>query len=270
MASALAHFRSAFTLFVVYLTTAAFVFFGAAIGSHQQWSARLLASLIAADGLCDLGLAVYLRFVRRTPHRNEPLFFLVSSLTAAVGGFALWRALSLAFTASAALLIIIGRRWLKPQLFEAWWVSAGFSNFAVGPQGDAELDAANAEAVATVPEFLRRLSSPGTDPTSAAVKMALPVPGGTEHVWLAGIRCEGDEFVGTLDNEPTPATGMHVGAELRVRQSAISDWKLIEQGRLVGGFTIRHFVNRMPARQRAAFVDRLPFTLGHEPIPPST
>ncbi|HKG94006.1 MAG TPA: DUF2314 domain-containing protein [Gemmatimonadaceae bacterium] len=142
------------------------------------------------------------------------------------------------------------------------------NNVVVLPADDPGMNAAKAQAVATVAEFLRRLSAPGANVASAAVKTALPVPGGTEHVWLSQIRCEGNEFVGVVDNNPYPDSGVRAGDERRVRQDAISDWKIVEGGHLVGGFTIRYFRDRMPARQRAALDAALPFTIGPEPIPP--
>jgi uncharacterized protein YegJ (DUF2314 family) len=136
------------------------------------------------------------------------------------------------------------------------------------PEDDPGLNAAKAEAVATVPEFLRRLAAPGVDMSSAAVKAVLPVPGGTEHVWLTGIRYESGHFVGTVDNEPSAESGVRPGQEIRVGESEISDWKLVEKGLLVGGFTIRYFLSLMPARQRAALDAGLPFTIGPQAIPP--
>lgn len=140
-------------------------------------------------------------------------------------------------------------------------------NVVTLPDDDPGLNAAKAEAVATVPEFLRRLSTPGVDLASAAIKTALPVPGGTEHVWLTGVRYEGGEFVGTVDNTPSAESGVASGQVVRVKPAEISDWKLVHQGLLVGGFTIRYFVSRMPASQRRALAAGLPFKIGSEVIP---
>ena len=142
-------------------------------------------------------------------------------------------------------------------------------NVAALPADDPGLQAAKSDAVATVPEFLRRLAAPGTDLESAAVKAPLEVPGGTEHVWITGLRYENGEFVGTVDNVPTQAAKVRAGDTVRVPQSQISDWKLVERGELVGGFTIRYLMSRMPAKQRDAIYAGLPFTIGPEPIPPT-
>ena len=72
--------------------------------------------------------------------------------------------------------------------------------------------------------------------------------------------------VGRVDNQPRRATGLSVGDTIRVRQSDIGDWKLVEDGQLVGGYTIRCLMKRMPARQRNAMLAALPFLVGDEPI----
>jgi uncharacterized protein YegJ (DUF2314 family) len=151
--------------------------------------------------------------------------------------------------------LLFGRRWIN-------------GNVVTLPDDDPGLNAAKAEAVATVPEFLRRLAAPGADLASASVKAALPVASGTEHVWLTRIRHEAGHFVGTVDNDPSEESGVRSGQEIRVRESEISDWKLVEKGQLVGGFTIRYFMSLMPARQRAALDAGLPFTIGPQAIPP--
>lgn len=265
--------RLALKLFAVHLAVSVFVYVAAEGAPGQHWSARTLASLLAADGICDVGLAAYLRFVRRRPRRNEALFLVTALATAAAGWFAVRNALSLALVAGVAVGIIVVQRWLKPYIFDAWWAAEGgpsAGNFVQLRADDPGLAAAKAQAVATIPEFLRRLSAPGADVTSAAVKAPLPVPGGTEHVWLSGIRCEGNEFVGMVANHPSPETGTVLGTTVRVRHSEISDWKIVERGQLVGGFTIRYFLSRMPPAQRAALNADVPFTIGPEPIPRAT
>src|SRR5688500_20317350 len=104
--------------------------------------------------------------------------------------------------------LLLGRRWS--------------SNVVTLPEDDPGLNAAKAEAVATIPEFLRRLAAPGADLGSAAVKAPLAVPGGTEHVWLIDIRHENGEFVGRVDNHPSAAAGVQSGQTVRVRESEIS------------------------------------------------
>jgi uncharacterized protein YegJ (DUF2314 family) len=261
--------RLAFNLFAVFAAVAASAFYAAGAVTGQHWSVRALGSLLFAHAVRDLGVAAYLRLFHARPRRSEGLFLVLALMTGATGWYALRHPVSLALVAGATLAIVFARLVLRPWLFDPWWAGSGDGNVVTLPADDPGLAEAKAQAVATVPEFLRRLAAPGADVASAAVKAPLPVPGGTEHVWLAGVRCEGGEFVGTVDNEPSPKTGVRSGDTVRVRHSEISDWKLVENGRLVGGFTIRYFMSRMPAKQRAALSAALPFTVGPEAIPPA-
>jgi uncharacterized protein YegJ (DUF2314 family) len=237
-------------------------------GEGQHWSARALASFLAAQGICAFGLVAYVRFVHKRPRRNEILFLIIASARAVVGWYAIRNAFSFALVATVAVAFMLVRRWLRRYLFDPWLQEARDPNFIVFPADDAGLEEAKAQARATLPEFLRRLSAPDADRSSAAVKAPLPVPGGTEHVWLSGIQCEGDQFVGTVENHPSAETGVQMGAIVRVAQAEISDWKLVERGQLVGGFTIRYFMSLMQPAQRAAVQAGLPFAIGSEAVPP--
>jgi hypothetical protein len=75
------------------------------------------------------------------------------------------------------------------------------------------------------------------------------------------VRYEGRAFFGTLDNEPSADIGFVIGATVRVHESDISDWKLIDNGRLVGGYTIRYIRSRMTKRQREYVDANLPYTI---------
>jgi uncharacterized protein YegJ (DUF2314 family) len=142
-------------------------------------------------------------------------------------------------------------------------------NMAMARADDEGLAAAKSQAVSTLPEFLRRLSSPGIERSTIAVKAPIAVDGGSEHVWLSNIRVEGDAFVGTIDNNPHPRTGKRAGDTLRVARSEISDWRLVENGVLVGGYTIRYFMSRMPAKQRAVMLASFKFRIEDDPIRPA-
>lgn len=174
---------------------------------------------------------------------------------------ALLRILLVLLLALVTLPIRLPLRWLRNRF--------GPPSNMVGIRGDdPALVAARDEARATVPEFLRRFEAPGADRESAAVKAGLPLPdGSTEHVWLEAIRHEDGVFVGRVGNDPDPATGVRAGDEWRVAATEISDWKLVEAGQLVGGYSIRLFLSRMPERHRRAFEEAVPFAIGDVAIP---
>ena len=120
-------------------------------------------------------------------------------------------------------------------------------------QNDPDMQAAIRRAKESVQEFLHRLAAPPSSQSSAAVKVALEEQGVTEHAWLAEARIEGDHFVGRLDNDLVQIRRWRAGDMVRVPQTALSDWLAIDNGRLVGGFSIRLLRDRMPPAERARF-----------------
>ncbi|HYD54974.1 MAG TPA: DUF2314 domain-containing protein [Gemmatimonadaceae bacterium] len=129
---------------------------------------------------------------------------------------------------------------------------------------DAGMNEAIAHARSTVGGFVARLDDPaGID--RQAVKVPLPVVGGgSEHVWLADVRLEDGLLVGTIGNAPERALGFREGELLRTKPEQISDWSYVEDGRLVGGFTVRHLRNCLSPRERRKLDAALPFTIEEE------
>lgn len=121
------------------------------------------------------------------------------------------------------------------------------------------------KARATLPEFIAGLSSPGVDRDSAAIKAPLRTPGGgEEHVWINDLRYEDGVFIGRVDSATEGDSGAAEGSEHRVPAAEISDWKLVQDGELLGGYSIRFFMTRMTDAQRAAFASAMPFRIPAE------
>lgn len=82
-----------------------------------------------------------------------------------------------------------------------------------------------------------------------------------EHVWTTPVRFEADEYYGTLDNEPYQIKKYVVGDELHAPVDQISDWMYVEDGKLVGGYTLRVVRDSLTKEQQAAFDSNLPFKI---------
>jgi uncharacterized protein YegJ (DUF2314 family) len=73
-----------------------------------------------------------------------------------------------------------------------------------------------------------------------------------EHIWLTNVRESEAGFVGEINNEPLNLTNLRLGQSVSVPTAEVSDWFVIRDGVLRGGFTIRVLRNRMsPEEQRA-------------------
>jgi uncharacterized protein YegJ (DUF2314 family) len=113
-------------------------------------------------------------------------------------------------------------------------------------QGDAGMNAAIAEAQATLPLFLANvLDVDGNGSDMALVKVGFPTVNSSEmdveHIWVAPFARQPDgSFIGLLANEPVALGDLVAGDQVSFDQSMISDWHLTApSGRSWGSFTSR-------------------------------
>lgn len=113
-------------------------------------------------------------------------------------------------------------------------------------QDDAAMNAAIAEAQATLPLFLANaLDAEGNGSDMALLKVGFPTVEGSatevEHIWVAPFaRREDGSFTGLLANEPVALGNLTEGDQVDFDQSMISDWHVTApSGRYWGSFTSR-------------------------------
>ena len=125
---------------------------------------------------------------------------------------------------------------------------------------DPQMEAAIQNARSTVDQFITAFSNP--QPSQADFALKLPVTDGdhTEHLWVLPSRYESGTFRGTINNEPFQVKTVKLGDEVDFDKGDISDWKYVEDGKLVGGYTIRVLRDRMSDEDRAALDNSVPFT----------
>jgi uncharacterized protein YegJ (DUF2314 family) len=66
---------------------------------------------------------------------------------------------------------------------------------------------------------------------------------------------------GTIANDAEETRLVKMGQKVSLNISEISDWKYQDGKKLIGGFTIRYFVNKMPPKEREAFLKEEGFEL---------
>jgi uncharacterized protein YegJ (DUF2314 family) len=73
-----------------------------------------------------------------------------------------------------------------------------------------------------------------------SVKLPFPTrKNGTEHIWVAVTRIDGDTVHGTLANEPADIDGKKLGDAVSGKVAQLSDWLFVRDGTMVGGFTVK-------------------------------
>lgn len=123
------------------------------------------------------------------------------------------------------------------------------------------------------PRRPRWLPSPSTCnlPTAAqtyfAVKArfaAADAAGDYEHLWLYDITPTPAGFIGRIGNEPLYATHLRLDEQVTVSTADISDWMIIENGVLKGGYTMRVLRDRLSPHEREQFDASIDFKILEE------
>ena len=127
---------------------------------------------------------------------------------------------------------------------------------------DPAMNAAIARAQATSAEFVRAFHEhkPGT--TEFYVKKPYPTPSGSkEHMWIAVSDEKNGVLTGTVANKAEETREVKNGQQVTLNISEISDWKYQDGKKLVGGYTIRYFIDQMSPKDRAEFLKQAGFEL---------
>jgi uncharacterized protein YegJ (DUF2314 family) len=125
---------------------------------------------------------------------------------------------------------------------------------------DPKMNAAIAKARSTVGQMVDALKSPNGR-SDFAVKMPFSQGGRGEHMWVQPVEFSGGRFTGTLANDPVTVKSMKAGQEVSAPRDEISDWMYVENGKLVGGYTLRVLRDTLSAKERSEFDQSVPFQI---------
>ena len=120
---------------------------------------------------------------------------------------------------------------------------------------DAAMNAAIAKAKATIGDFVQAFhaAKPGT--SEFFVKKPYRNPGdGAEHMWIRVDEEKDGVIKGVVANEAEETKEVKLGDAVVLNLSEISDWKYQDGKKLIGGYTVRYFFERMNPQERAAFL----------------
>jgi uncharacterized protein YegJ (DUF2314 family) len=113
-----------------------------------------------------------------------------------------------------------------------------------------------AKARLTVNQFIAALKKPKPGQKEFAFKMTL---GGKEGVWLNNVAVKNGMIAGKMTQDSRTSPSIKRGSTQQVKPTQISDWMFIENGKLVGGYTIRLARDHMAPEQRKVFDKSQPF-----------
>ncbi len=126
---------------------------------------------------------------------------------------------------------------------------------------DPELNAAMDKARDRVGKFVKNFVAQQPEQSHFAVKK-LYVDGDTEDLlWLVDLEFDGVEFKGKLRNGSKLLDGLNKDDPAHVSVEALADWMFIEDGELVGGYTIRMKFDQLDDAKKRRFLSNKPYTI---------
>lgn len=118
---------------------------------------------------------------------------------------------------------------------------------------DAEMNEAIKKANESIDQFKNALLNMDPKYNYFALKARFNTEEGGEHIWLGNVWLKNDMFYGVVDNLPVATSDVQLGDTVQVLSERISDWMMIENQRLIGGYTIRLLRKRMTEDERKQF-----------------
>src|SRR5438128_7014952 len=128
-------------------------------------------------------------------------------------------------------------------------------------EDDKDMNAAMEKARKSVDKFIKAFQKQRKGQSDFGVKMAIRDGKKVEHFWVEITRFDGNQFEGTISNEPTMVTTVQSGDLVKVEKNRIEDWMYVEKGKLVGGYTVRVLRDRLSSGERKALDDSLPYKI---------
>ena len=115
---------------------------------------------------------------------------------------------------------------------------------------DPEMDAAIQASKSTLPEFLRIFERQDAATSDFALKVHYDDGPQPEHLWLANLSNQNGKPYGVVSNLPEFTKAVKEGETVVVDTSKVSDWKYVQNHRLVGGRTIKVLRNHLSPEER--------------------
>ena len=129
------------------------------------------------------------------------------------------------------------------------------------PATDTELEAAIEQARETLDTFVERLATPHADRTFVAIKVRFfPPDESPQDIWVDDVTYTDGVLRGHMGDD-IPSLKLEAGEKITVAEKDIIDWMIVEEGKLIGGYTIRLAVQRMSTEERERFFETLDYSI---------
>jgi uncharacterized protein YegJ (DUF2314 family) len=126
---------------------------------------------------------------------------------------------------------------------------------------DPKMNAAIEKARSTADQFIAALAKPKKSQSSFTVKYRVADGDDGEHMWIDPVMFKDGKFHGKLANEPDIVKTVKLNDDVSVAKEDISDWMYVDDGTLVGGFTLRAIRDSLTPKKQIEFDKGLPFKI---------
>lgn len=126
---------------------------------------------------------------------------------------------------------------------------------------DPQMAAASAQALAQITNCLAAMRSPTASQSNFVVCADFPAGGVPESLWIGHLEQIEGGFRGVVATPPGPASSLTNGQPVNVSLSNVTDWAYLENGKLIGGFTLRVLRSRMTTAERQSYDANLPYKI---------
>jgi uncharacterized protein YegJ (DUF2314 family) len=121
------------------------------------------------------------------------------------------------------------------------------------PKNHAAMHGAVIQARKTIGQFIAALKHPAPGQKDFEIKKAFIRHGEIEHIWLSDVQFTGNRLQARVDNQPRKIQGLKLGQVVSVDPKEISDWLYIDNGKLVGGYTVRVQYSELSPKEKQEF-----------------
>ena len=126
---------------------------------------------------------------------------------------------------------------------------------------DLEMETAFQQAQDTLDSFIQKIDAPQPDRTLVAVKVRFVLPdSSTQDLWVDRITYKDGSFHGTMGDD-IPSLKLSVDDKITIKRQDIVDWMIVENGKLIGGYTIRLAFRRMSPEQKERFLETVHYSV---------
>lgn len=124
------------------------------------------------------------------------------------------------------------------------------------------MEAAFQQARDTLDSFIEKISTSHPNRTLIAVKVRFVLPDGSiQDLWVDRISYRDGSFRGTMGDD-IPSLKLSIDDKITIKRIHIVDWMIVEDGKLIGGYTIRLAFQRMTPEQKERFLETVNYSIG--------